>query len=68
MESWPEHLARYSYDAFWMENEPVFHAYDYGANIEIEVSEGLKTLGLETRLRPREDSDDEFITEGSLHR
>ena len=24
MESWPEHLARHSYDAFWMENEPVF--------------------------------------------
>jgi hypothetical protein len=22
MESWPEHLARHSYDAFWMENEP----------------------------------------------
>ncbi|KFZ16906.1 hypothetical protein V502_04835 [Pseudogymnoascus sp. VKM F-4520 (FW-2644)] len=39
MESWPEHLARHSYDAFWRENEPVFHAYDYGANIEIEVSE-----------------------------
>jgi hypothetical protein len=37
MESWPEH-----------ENEPVFHAYDYGANIEIEVSEGLQSLGRET--------------------
>ncbi|KFY66249.1 hypothetical protein V496_02126 [Pseudogymnoascus sp. VKM F-4515 (FW-2607)] len=59
MESWPEHLARHSYDVFWMENEPVFHAYDYGANIEIEVSEGLQSLGRETRLRPREDSDDE---------
>lgn len=59
MESWPEHLARHSYDAFWMENEPVFHAYDYGANIEIEVSEGLQSLGRETRLRPHEDSDDE---------
>lgn len=59
MESWPEHLARHSYDAFWAENEPVFHAYDYGANIEIEVSEGVQTLGRETRLRPREDSDDE---------
>jgi hypothetical protein len=45
MESWPEHLARHSYDAFWMENEPVFHAHDYGANTEIEVSEGPQSLG-----------------------
>ncbi|KAL5351019.1 hypothetical protein ACLOAV_004593 [Pseudogymnoascus australis] len=59
MESWPVYLARHSYDAFWMENEPVYHAYDYGANIEIEVSEGLQSLGRETRLRPRKDSDDE---------
>ncbi|KFY66178.1 hypothetical protein V496_02144 [Pseudogymnoascus sp. VKM F-4515 (FW-2607)] len=59
MESWPEHVARHSYDDFWMENEPVFHAYDYGANIEIEVSEGVQRLGPETRLRPREDTDDE---------
>ena len=48
MESWPEHLARHSYDVFWMENEPVFHAYDYGANIEIEVNEGA------AELRPRD--------------
>ncbi|OBT70872.1 hypothetical protein VF21_10066 [Pseudogymnoascus sp. 05NY08] len=42
-----------------VENEPVFHAYGYGTNIEFEVSEGLQTIGRETRLRPREDSDDE---------
>ncbi|OBT60450.1 hypothetical protein VE03_10101, partial [Pseudogymnoascus sp. 23342-1-I1] len=59
MDSWPEHLAQHSYDAFWMENEPVFHPYNYGANIEIEVSEGLQSLERETRLRPREDSDDD---------
>ena len=34
-----------SYDVLWMENELVFHAYDYGANIEIEVSEVLQSLG-----------------------
>ncbi|KFZ17969.1 hypothetical protein V502_04341 [Pseudogymnoascus sp. VKM F-4520 (FW-2644)] len=33
------------------------------ANIEIEVSEGLQTLGRETRLRPREDFDDEADTD-----
>ncbi|KAL5346597.1 hypothetical protein ACLOAV_008304 [Pseudogymnoascus australis] len=59
MKSWPEHVARHSYDAFWVENQPVFHAYDYGANIEIEVNEGLQSLGRGTRLRPREDTDDE---------
>ncbi|KFY66157.1 hypothetical protein V496_02149 [Pseudogymnoascus sp. VKM F-4515 (FW-2607)] len=67
MESWPEHLARHSYDAFWMENEPVFHAYDYGANIEIEVSEGLQSLGQETRLRPREESDEKADADSGHH-
>ncbi|KFY84771.1 hypothetical protein V498_07790, partial [Pseudogymnoascus sp. VKM F-4517 (FW-2822)] len=41
------------------ENELVFYAYNYRANIEIEVSEGVQTLGQETRLRLREDSNDE---------
>ena len=59
MESSPEHKARYSCDAFWVEDEPVSHTYDYGANVQIEVSEGLQTLGQETRLRPRENFNDQ---------
>jgi hypothetical protein len=59
VEDWPEHVSRHSYDAFWLENEPVFHAHDYGGNIEIEVSDGVEALGRETRLRPVEDSDGE---------
>lgn len=37
----------------------MFHAYNYGANIEIEVSKGLQSLGRETRLQPRKDSNNE---------
>ncbi|KFY28321.1 hypothetical protein V491_00533 [Pseudogymnoascus sp. VKM F-3775] len=48
-----------TYDAFWTESEPVFHSYDSGANIDIEFSEGPQSLGRETRLQPREDSDAE---------
>ena len=58
MEDWSEHVTRHSYDRFWAENEPVFHAYDYGANIEIEVSDGVQSLQKEMRLRPVEDSED----------
>ncbi|KFY82868.1 hypothetical protein V498_08424 [Pseudogymnoascus sp. VKM F-4517 (FW-2822)] len=47
------------FDNVTAENEPVFYAYDYRANIEIEVSEGVQTLGRETRLRLCKDSDDE---------
>jgi len=59
VEDWPEHVSRHSYDAFWLENEPVFHAYDYGGNIEIEVSDEIEVLEREARLRPVEDSDGE---------
>jgi hypothetical protein len=57
MDNWQEHVRRHSYDSFWAENEPVFHAYDYGANIEIEVSDGVQSLHRETRLRPVDDSE-----------
>jgi hypothetical protein len=56
--SWPTHVERHSYDDFWVQNQPAFHAYDYGANIEIEVSNEVQTLSRETRLRPDEDSED----------
>ena len=45
VEEWPGHVARHSCDPFWLENEPVFHAHDYGANTEIKVSEGVQSLG-----------------------
>lgn len=60
-------MAQHSYDPFWLENEPVFHAHDYGGNIKIKVSEGVQSLGREARLRPVEDSEagsDDDLTDG----
>jgi hypothetical protein len=51
MEEWDSFVQEYSCDNFWMENQPAFHAYDYGANIEIELNEQLRSLPKETRLR-----------------
>jgi hypothetical protein len=67
VEGWGAHVARYPEDAFWQENEPVFHAHDYGGNIEIAVSDGIASLTPETRLRPDEDdlSDGEADTRAS---
>lgn len=63
MDGWPEHVARHSYDKFWLENEPAFHAHDYGGNIQIEVSEWVRSLERETRLRLAGDSDSESDAE-----
>lgn len=57
MEDWGNFAEQHSLDVFWTENQPAFHAYDYGANIEIEVNEQLQTLPKETRLRPVDDSE-----------
>ena len=65
MEHWPAHVAAHGTDSFWLENLPAFHAYDYGANIEIDVNDYLHSLPQETPLRPPvEDSDDEDSEEG----
>ncbi|KFY03589.1 hypothetical protein V490_00122 [Pseudogymnoascus sp. VKM F-3557] len=34
-------VERHSYDDFWCQNQPVFHTYDLGANIEIFVTGSL---------------------------
>ncbi|SCO76794.1 uncharacterized protein FRV6_01006 [Fusarium oxysporum] len=62
------------YNYFWVDNEPAFHTYDCGANIEIEVNEELKDLPMETRLRseskddnnPDSDSDSESQSESEI--
>ena len=58
MQEWSGYVAGQSCDSFWMENQPAFHAYDYGANIEIEVNEQLQSLPKETRLRVDDDNSD----------
>lgn len=60
MERWPGFVSRYSYDTFWTENQPAFHAYDYGANIEIAITQEVHALRPEAHIRPRHsDADDE---------
>lgn len=51
MDGWIEFIEEYSTDPFWRQSQPAFHAYDYGANIEIELNAGIKSLPAETRLR-----------------
>ena len=63
MAGWSEYVRENTQDPFWTENQPAFHAYDYGANIEIEVSEQLHALRKETRLRPQ-DEESESESEG----
>ncbi|EGU76685.1 hypothetical protein FOXB_12805 [Fusarium oxysporum f. sp. conglutinans Fo5176] len=53
MDGWTEFLERFSAqgDTFWTDHQPAFHAYDYGANINIEVNEGIANLEEETVIR-----------------
>jgi hypothetical protein len=51
MDSWEGYVEGRACDEFLMDNKLAFHAYDYGANIEIKVNEVLQTLPRETRLR-----------------
>lgn len=63
MEEWDSFVQEYSCDNFWIENQPAFHAYNYGANIEIELNEQLRSIPKETRLRrDNEESESEEDT------
>lgn len=58
MLEWPSYVRQNTKDPFWTENQPAFHAYDYGANIEIEATERMRSVPKETRLRPVEEESD----------
>ncbi|KAI6750588.1 hypothetical protein HG530_014869 [Fusarium avenaceum] len=71
MDGWTGFLERLSAqgDTFWTDHQPAFHAYDYGANINIEVNQGIANLEEETVVRPvyssepsdeSDESDDEY--------
>ncbi|KAF9770111.1 hypothetical protein IL306_012386, partial [Fusarium sp. DS 682] len=45
-------------DPFWYDHQPAFHAYDYGANIQIEVNEEIANLEQETLITSDHNSDD----------
>lgn len=64
MENWTRHIEESSTDPFWKEHEPAFHAYDYGANIEIKTNEYLETMA-EPTIFQREDATDEKESEDS---
>lgn len=67
MEDWDEYVQENTEDPFWYENQPAFHAYDYGANIEIQATDELRSMAKETSARPAEESsdDEEEDEEGS---
>jgi hypothetical protein len=58
MQEWLEYVRQNTKDPFWMESQPAFHAYDYGANIEIDATEQLRLVPKETRLRTAEEDSD----------
>jgi hypothetical protein len=45
-------------DKFWTASQPAFHTYDYGANIEIGVTQQLRSVPKGTRLRTAEEDSD----------
>lgn len=59
MEGWADLVERQSHDPFWVNNQPAFHAYDYGANIEIKVNPDIQNLEREVRSMVYADQEDE---------
>ncbi|PNP37738.1 hypothetical protein TGAMA5MH_10357 [Trichoderma gamsii] len=59
MEGWAGFVERQSHDPFWANNQPAFHAYDYGANIEIKVNPSIEKLEREVRSRVYADQEDD---------
>lgn len=61
MEGWDDFTQQLSNanDTFWFDHQPAFHAYDYGANIQIEVNEEIANLEQETLIAPIHDDDDD---------
>jgi hypothetical protein len=71
MREWQAYVRQNTQDKFWTENQPAFHAYDYGANIEIDVTEQLRAVPKETRLRTTDEdseSDEEAEAGSRVHR
>jgi hypothetical protein len=44
MENWPRLRSQYGHDAFWVDHQPAFHAYDYGANHVIEPNSSVSQI------------------------
>ncbi|KAH7303017.1 hypothetical protein B0I35DRAFT_485482 [Stachybotrys elegans] len=60
MDGWPDWSGSHAESSFWRQHMPAFHAYDYGANIEIPIHPALSTLTREKcEMSDDEDSDRE---------
>ncbi|KAG7402837.1 hypothetical protein Forpe1208_v016711 [Fusarium oxysporum f. sp. rapae] len=59
MKNWRTFSENHAYDRFWVDNEPAFHTYDCGANIEIKVNKEVEDLPMETRLRSESEDDED---------
>ncbi|GKU12187.1 unnamed protein product [Fusarium langsethiae] len=69
MDGWTGFLERFSAqgDTFWADHQPAFHAYDYGANINIEVNEGIANLEEETVIRSDYSDEPSGESDGDEH-
>ncbi|KAL7903999.1 hypothetical protein GGI35DRAFT_472744 [Trichoderma velutinum] len=52
-------FSKWSPDPFWVNNQPAFHAYDYGANIKIKVNLDIQNLEQEVQSMVYADQEDE---------
>ena len=57
MQHWNHYIQEHTTDVFWHQNQPAFHAYDYGANIPIVISDYVCSLSPEVSLRPPQDDE-----------
>ncbi|KAF5486602.1 hypothetical protein CGCA056_v015057 [Colletotrichum aenigma] len=65
MDGWAVWASNHNHNSFWRRHEPAFHAYDYGANIEIQEEEEEEEEGGEQG--PRDGNVQQDIEELSLN-
>lgn len=69
MVNWEVHVAEHTTDPFWQQHLPAFHAYDYGANIEIVANDHVQALSPEASIRPiYDDESDTSSDDGESER
>ncbi|KAJ0297236.1 hypothetical protein Brms1b_013626 [Colletotrichum noveboracense] len=64
MDGWAAWASTHNPNSFWRRHEPAFHAYDYGANIEIQVSDTIYDLPRERHIPYEEEEEEEEEEEG----
>lgn len=59
MREWHTFAENSSEDSFWVKHQPVFHAYDHGANTDIDPHPSIRDLSLETRIRAADEHNED---------